>query len=116
MLNAHVLMHRLTQVVMYRSRSRVYRCTELLHFHVSMHGSCVSMHTEHNLFCHLIKAACIDAQIHVLIHTVTKCILIVILRNFSMYIYMCGYATIEWDESQSKNTIISCNAMHNQFG
>ena len=73
--DAYVLIHRLFQLVMYRCRDRVDRCIESFAFHVLMHDSCASMHTEQKEFCDIPHAVCIDAQTYVLMHTDTKWIL-----------------------------------------
>ena len=60
------------------------RCIKPFAFHVLMHDSYASMHTEQKEFCDIPHAVCIDAEAYVLMHTDTKCILIVILREVLM--------------------------------
>ena len=60
------------------------RYMEPFAFHVLMHDSYASMHTEQKKFCDIPHAVCIDAKAYVLMHTDIKWILCVILRDVSM--------------------------------
>ena len=75
---AYVLIHRLFQFVMYQCRDRVYRCIEYFVFHVLMHDSYASMHTEQKGFVIYLMLYVSMQRLYVSMLTDIKCILIVI--------------------------------------